>query len=149
MQDKAASNKQIIGNIEMSKDFQITFPNGMKLKSEIPHKRLWEKAVEHYGQGHSNLWECPCCGGDIDALCDEHEDGLHYDTWRCEGDCDLLITFVTPAEYTEYHQVMDSEWEIILEAGTASNEYWYMQDEKDDIVDPAQLKLFLDDFSSR
>jgi hypothetical protein len=88
---------------------------GIQIETTINHDALWDRMVEHYSRGQSALWECPWCGGHIDALCDEISGDDYWDTWDCVGGCDLLITFITPAEYAEYHCVPDDYWRVLVE----------------------------------
>lgn len=65
-------------------------------------------------EGHMmEVWatgECPVCSNDMDQLCDDYEtDGnvsLHFDTYTCKH-CRIMVTYVSPDQYTEYHQVPD------------------------------------------
>lgn len=109
---------------------EVKLKNDNTLRLDLERPDLTDRFVEHYNQGHSALWECPWCGGDIDAVCDERNDETFEDTWHCVGDCELLITFITPAEYTEYHEVMDGEWTILIE-GSFSGEWLTPEEWKD------------------
>lgn len=59
---------------------------------------------------------CPICGEQaLDALMDEHEDGKHLDTFKCEH-CGVMVTYISPDDGRgEYHQYYDGEIEIELE----------------------------------
>lgn len=109
-----------------------TLPNGVTLRLADAHERLWAKMLTHYAGSHPDMWKCPWCGGEIDAVCDERDGGLFEDTWRCVGDCNLLITHITPAEYKEYHEVGLSEWTVLIEGGHGTG--WYAPDEADDPI---------------
>lgn len=106
---------------------------GNTLRTDTNHEKLWQKLVEFYSQRNSPRWECPWCGGDIDASSDEHDGDEFWDTWTCVGDCNLLITFITPAEYKEYHQVPDGQWTILVESAFGGD--WFAPDEADDLVE--------------
>lgn len=61
---------------------------------------------------------CPICGEqELDALCDEHEDGEHLDTWKCDN-CGMMITYISPDDGRgEYHQFYDGEIRVEFEQG--------------------------------
>jgi C4-type Zn-finger protein len=55
---------------------------------------------------------CPVCDNEMTHIDDEYEDDdagkLHLDTYAC-AHCSLLVTYVSPANIHEYHQVPDSK----------------------------------------
>lgn len=58
--------------------------------------------------------ECPVCGDEMEHVGDDYEDEKHLDTYSCEY-CRILITYVSPAKYHEYHEVPDSERCYLIE----------------------------------
>lgn len=64
--------------------------------------------------------ECPVCDGELEHSSDDHETDdegkqWHLDTYACYH-CDLLITYVSPADIHEYHQVSDQDKYYIVES---------------------------------
>lgn len=61
---------------------------------------------------------CPICGCELESVGDEIEEDdqepLHLDTFACEY-CSLLVTYVSPAKYEEYHLVPDHEKRYLIE----------------------------------
>lgn len=58
--------------------------------------------------------ECPVCDADMEHVTDEYEGKLHLDTYACDY-CHLLVTYVSPRKYHEYHQVPDNEKRYFVE----------------------------------
>src|SRR5579859_1960135 len=116
----------------VSDERKAVLDNGITVETKIPHEKLWARAIEHYSH-RVNWWECPWCGGEIDAVDMETDDDETWDTWSCVGNCNLLITFITPAEYTEYHDVPDGDWRVLIESGH-NDATWYAPEEADDEV---------------
>lgn len=108
-------------------------PNGIGIQTNTSHEKLWRRMVAHYSEGHSALWRCPWCGGEIDSVCYEKNAETFEDTYRCIGTCNLLITFFTPAKYVEYHEVPDYEWRVFVEKGIGGGN-WYAPEEADDPI---------------
>lgn len=113
-------------------------PNGIRLETPIEHEKLWQRMIKHYGEGSNHylpngLWKCPWCGGDIDSLDGERNNETFEDTYTCVGDCELMITFITPAEIHEYHEVPNSDWKVLVESSRAIE--WYAPEEADDPID--------------
>lgn len=59
--------------------------------------------------------ECPVCDGDLEHLTDEYEDEQHIDSYTCSY-CGLIISYVSPSKYHEYHDVPDRDRRYIIEA---------------------------------
>lgn len=74
-------------------------------------------------KGHMHeVWatlECPVCGDEMSEVGDDHEFDDNerewfVDTYACAY-CDLMVTYVSPHEYGEYHDVPDSERRYLIE----------------------------------
>ncbi len=59
---------------------------------------------------------CPICGEQaLDAAFDEHEDGEHLDTFKCDH-CGVLVTYISTDDGRgEYHQYHDGEITVEFE----------------------------------
>lgn len=63
--------------------------------------------------------ECPICGDEMVSLdmttenYDERGD-WHFDTYVCSHCC-ILLTYITPAKYHNYHDVPDGEKYYLIE----------------------------------
>lgn len=63
--------------------------------------------------------ECPICGAEMESLDDDYETDdelghLHLDTYICDY-CNILLTYVSPAKYHQYHEVPDNEKRYFIE----------------------------------
>lgn len=62
--------------------------------------------------------ECPICGGEMTDSSSDYEDDdngrLFLDTYACNY-CSLLVTYVSPAEYGQYHLVPDKDRRYFVE----------------------------------
>lgn len=101
----------------MSELKTFALKNGVRLQTDIQRQDIVDRLVAFYDRPGSPEWACPWCEGDIDAVCDERDGELYEDTYGCEGDCNLLITFITPVKYGEYWKVPKSEWTVMVECG--------------------------------
>lgn len=59
---------------------------------------------------------CPICDDDMEHVCDEYEeeDNRHLDTYACRH-CDILVTYVSPLNIGEYHNVLPRDRRYIIE----------------------------------
>ncbi len=59
---------------------------------------------------------CPICGEQaLDSAFDEHRDGKHEDTFKCDN-CGVLVTYISPDDGRgEYHQFHDGEITVEFE----------------------------------
>lgn len=64
--------------------------------------KVWAKAV------------CPLCGDDLSHVGDDIDEGDFHDTYACNY-CRILVTYVSPCKYTEYHTVPDDQKRYIME----------------------------------
>jgi C4-type Zn-finger protein len=73
-------------------------------------------------KGHmAEVWarcECPVCDDEIEHLSDEYEEDegkkLHLDTYTCDH-CNLFVTYVSPADVGEYHNVANRDRRYLIE----------------------------------
>ncbi len=101
--------------------FRLKLANGLTIETDITNTELWERMINRYSAinphyGPDELWECPWCGGAIDHSSSEQLPPDGIDTYRCVGSCELLISHVTPIQYTTYADVPLSKWRVIVES---------------------------------
>lgn len=70
-----------------------------------------------HAKGHMlEVWatlECPVCGDEMRASSDDTETDdvhgeLYLDTYACDH-CEILVTYISPKKYGEYHDTPDSK----------------------------------------
>lgn len=89
--------------------------NGIRLSIESGNEKVIDAAKAYYSDVKWGLkYECPFCGSDIDNQDGIVEDDTFEDTFFCKGQCDVLITFVSPLGL-EYHEVHPTQLKIIIE----------------------------------
>lgn len=103
----------------MSELKTIKLHGGLTLKTDIDRQDVLDAIVTYYNENRYReaLWDCPLCFGDLDAVQDERTDGMYEDCYACVGDCNILITHITPDDGREYHEIDNSEWTILAEYG--------------------------------
>jgi hypothetical protein len=58
--------------------------------------------------------ECPVCDAELEHVGDDYEDEEHIDCYDCSY-CGILVSYVSPAKYGEYHDVPDKDRRYIIE----------------------------------
>lgn len=57
---------------------------------------------------------CPVCDTDMIHLHAEDDGGLTHDTYTCSK-CEIMVTYISPEHFGEYHQVPDGEKFYMIE----------------------------------
>jgi hypothetical protein len=110
-----------------------TYSTGLKLRIETQDQDVIDHLVQFYERNKKSLaWECPFCEGDIDSVCYELDDGIFEDTYDCDAECEILLTFLTPKKYGEYHKVPIDEVVIEVEFMFGGRPASWHEDEYDE-----------------
>lgn len=108
--------------------------NGSLLRVNTHNAEVALAAIDFYESNGHLPWECPFCENDHewDNLCYETDGDNFEDTYKCDA-CDTMITFITPKDAGEYHNVLPCEttYEIdFMWSGGPST--WGQEEESDE-----------------
>lgn len=78
----------------------------------------YPRAIGHMAEVWAKC-ECPICSTEMEHSSDDYDadderQELHLDTYACNH-CNLLITYVSPAQYGAYHEVPESDRRYFIE----------------------------------
>jgi len=99
---------------------------GIKVNVFTKSERAASEAFKHYDGVTSLEMNCPYCKADLwgEHVCYEHDLDSFEDTYSCDV-CDVMVTLITPISAGEYHNVLLSQCEYLIEfqnfSGTPSS----------------------------